>query len=1043
MSCVLEGLRQWPYVLEIAEKLCTGGRLCTIGHMLTGVIGLHVKIRDVFLQLEPTLLHDIVIQGAKAADMHSNYTSAAVAILSMPLPKDASIPSEVQNLFIRMFDHAAEEPSLDRIKPIHRMLQGMSTLLLGLLSSAVLLRLEEHIFSILRNVKGDNQSLSLYCLAIMNTISTAPDTRLGSFGCSYDTQELLASTQSNMSRWTPDAMRQFFTESKSQKTMHLVVCRAMWACKATTGETLDERMDSLLLANEVITAVPVHLREVWRKDNGLVVRKLEEKILAPDLGLELRFQALCFMMRLTEGGVHLATVMNSLRTIVSRPESMWLAYPSVGQVDLQLLADCGVFDQDTTLRTLQSIADFVTSAHAADILESSETLAQILRVLHEAILQEDSIAKGAMLALDVLSCGQKLQCLASLTNQSFDAALTASGRCHQAVQRARNGLVHELCKAFLTAALSARQSTYAIAPQTTSYLLQLYAASSQTSPQCCHVRQQYRAAHDRSLCVEAKSTPYHGSPNWREVLESQLQSRARSEQEALTTLFTRACADLESRCQNIERPLQDERDKRRLLEEEHERLNEAFATLETETTDQNIRFNVLETERDQCIDDLEAARKESGDLMRRVDALEMSLRHAKTDAENTVIEARKAREALELEHATACAKKEGEVEELQERFDFCDNELKRKIEGLELAQRDLQDSTSAAERFQGEIARLKTSADETHAMLDKLRGEANEATQKHRELEVQVQNSKDDLSTAQSSHQKELDRLSQQAEDKRAAVSSIHEKKIMDLTEQFKKTENTLIRQLEDLREESRSLQQNLSEQIEKRDTNLSERQKKVQTMLTHFRSLNIDITQLDKLSRKCAQKDKQIEEADAMRGNLMAAMGISGNLQQQLKMPHRPSRSSIAQAQQQEIDSQNDPTPPTPHSSDEVESQQPQLGASFASNISSTDSKSGPPPKRAKSGVRRAFKAPSPARPRLSAGAGPRSARVSVAGQRTVSRQPLLTMSANRSPRKSSAQTTPSKTMSKPVLDDLDESTFDGSELFAGTPGERMLDLE
>ena len=54
------------------------------------------------------------------------------------------------------------------------------------------------------------------------------------------------------------------------------------------------------------------------------------------------------------------------------------------------------------------------------------------------------------------------------------------------------------------------------------------------------------------------------------------------------------------------------------------------------------------------------------------------------------------------------------------------------------------------------------------------------------------------------------------------------------------------------------------------------------------------------------------------------------------------------------------------------------------------------------------------------------------------MKRQPLLDVGTNMSAKKAAIPKTPSKEAGG----DLDETTFDGSELFAGTPGVRMLDL-
>ena len=176
------------------------------------------------------------------------------------------------------------------------------------------------------------------------------------------------------------------------------------------------------------------------------------------------------------------------------------------------------------------------------------------------------------------------------------------------------------------------------------------------------------------------------------------------------------------------------------------------------------------------------------------------------------------------------------------------------------------------------------------------------------------------------------------------------------------------------------------------------------------------------------------------MRANLMAAMGLSGSLPNHTKLPLRPSRSSTAQTQHQDFDSHADPSPPTPFSGDDAEAQPLDVEGSFVSSVSSAESRSGPTPKRAR--PRRPFKVPSPAKPRLSTNASSYATRANILGHSTMKRQALLSVSANQRNMKIKGQTPPSKAHSMPVVNDLDESTFEGSELFAGTPGERMLDL-
>ncbi|KAK3707259.1 hypothetical protein LTR37_012260 [Vermiconidia calcicola] len=1014
-SCVLEGLRQWPYVLEIVEKLSG-----------------HIKIRDALLRLEPSLLHDLTLQAVKAGDAQSRYAAAAVDMLSTPLPKNIPMPADVQTLFVQMFDYAAKEPSVASIRPIHRILKGTGALLLGVLSSHVLLRFEQHLFDILRNIKGDhhfkgeNHALSLYCLVIMKTIATASSDQTKLSTSYYDTQELLASTEVTSSKWTPDAVQQFFTEAKSQKTMQLIVLQAMWACTATTGQCLDGRMENLVLANEVIDAVPSDLRASWRKANVMVVRKLEDKALAPSLEMELRLQALCFILRLTDVGIRPALVTDSLRQILVGPATAKIGLRDSREGDLECLVNGGVLNHNTTAVLVQNIVDFATNASSVEIVESWEAQSLILRHLNTAMTHEEIIAEGTMLALDVLSCGQKLQHLAQLIERAHagaDDGSTASA-CHHTLRRARNGLTHQLCKVFLTAALSCRQSTYSVGQATLSLLLELHASSAEMTQPCSHVRNAARVAHPTQPIMETGSTPADAPLDWRQALGSHFKSRARYEHEQIAAVFAKACGELEARCEDVEKPLRESHEERNALQRQYDELNQAYANLESEGIDRNIRVNALETERDQCMGDLDAARVEAESLVRRVEELELSLQAARASAQEAVEEARRASESAEMQHDAAMARKEEQLEDLQAQLHTSADDLNATTEELHRLKKDLRDAGFAVETANNEAHRLRTVSNEQQASIQELKTANDGATERRKHLEAELQSVRGEMSAALQAQQAKLGQIEEQARQNLAAAAESNGQKLAEMATMHNETCEKLTLELSELRNEYHREHEHHAVEIERRDIDLADKQKKI-----------------DRLNRKCEQKDNQIAEASAMRNNLMAAMGLNG-VQTQAKLALRPPRTSSAQTQQRDTDSQDDPSPPTPFSGDDVDTQQPDAKISFASsNASSAESRSGPTPKRPR--ARRAFKVPSPAKPRLSNTLTTRSARPSTVSQSTSKRQPLLSVSGNRLQRGGAAPKTPSNSAGKMMLDDVDESTFDGSELFAGTPGERMLDLE
>ncbi len=440
------------------------------------------------------MLRDVVAQAVRADDVHSSIVEAAVAMISAPLTHRMPMPADVQTLFVQVFDRAAADPSVATIKEVYSLLRGTPVQLVGILSGKVLVTLEEHIFGILRNIGGDTTPLGLYCLAILRVMLATPDEDFSFPVSSYDTQELLASTQHSSARWTPDAVRQFFEDSKAQRTLQLLVLRVMWACTSSTGDLLDERLESLRLANEIIDAVPQPLRDTWRKANHLLVRKLEEKALALDLDPTLRSQCLSFLLQLTKGGFCPSSVMDGLRAVVVRP-TMIINYCLVcPRSYVSQLISGGVFDQNTTTKCLQHIVDFATSATPDELVEASRSIQRLLQDLTEALSDCETVVESVMLALDVLSCGEKLQQLYRLLNTGVTVrqgrpASTSTPVCEVAAYNNFRAVVHCLCELFLTASLSQQQSSLSLSHSTKALLLSLFATSADERATCSHMRE--------------------------------------------------------------------------------------------------------------------------------------------------------------------------------------------------------------------------------------------------------------------------------------------------------------------------------------------------------------------------------------------------------------------------------------------------------------------------------------------------------------------------------------------------------------------------
>jgi hypothetical protein len=163
------------------------------------------------------------------------------------------------------------------------------------------------------------------------------------------------------------------------------------------------------------------------------------------------------------------------------------------------------------------------------------------------------------------------------------------------------------------------------------------------------------------------------------------------------------------------------------------------------------------------------------------------------------------------------------------------------------------------------------------------------------------------------------------------------------------------------------------------------------------------------------------------MRSNLMAAMGLGKMPQGSQSAKRRSTRSGANQSD----------------FFDNTESSVPNIDILGAARTTATqqsatqESQTAPSPKRARSRKSVASMAPPP-QPRIAG----RTTRTSTQGRSATQRQPLLAISGNSSPSKS-ANKTPRSSAMKGFNGDFDDTTFDGSEVFASTPGMKGRDAE
>jgi len=845
--CLLEGLQQWPYVLDIIIRLA------------------YVPaIRDALLTYEPNFLHDLLAQVFKTDDVQSKYASAAVAMLSHPPPDNFALPAEVQTLFLRLVDFAAQTPSSSTIRPLHRLLRGISTGLLGLLSDQVLRQFQDQLFGILRcsTIRGtqdaEDHCLALYCLAIMQQITSASEEHLLLNNSFYVTQELLASTQPVPSRWDANAMSEFFTGSgKAHKTLQLVVLRVLEACRNHAGSSLATSLETLSLANELVDAFPVDVRSSWCAANTATVLRLQQKALNANTDACLRLQALSFGQALDQSCV-LPQSREALQKMLVHPKRfVEVSYGADDYVWSRCILHS--LDQRTNKALIRNIIDYILDASPLEMIEGSGVLTSLLERLEGVTDETGDNVDGETTTYSEICPKSRLQALAASVSPANPTEVMNhnASPCYQRYLDARNKTVHALSSLLLRSILRTGQR---IPEQTTKLLLRVHASSVRNQPSCCHARPRPSTS---IAFIEQASTPLDSAPQWRELLRWQLQQQAQTNHENISKVFAHACADLEARCEGVEQPLHQEQESKAALQKEYDHLSASFAEAEAQALERTLQLSSLQEEKDQCMSELDDARTAVDQALGKIDHLQNHLQQVKLDAEAELAKSRRARETADMEHATTVAEKEAEIEELQEGFDMAHSALRQKTAELEQTRKGLEDFGAAKAELHVEAERLRGVSQEKQATIDRLGCEVRDAAGRCDDLESEVQGLRgasqekqatiyklegairdaagrfDDLTTemqslreeherARLAHEQHLQQIKDHSKEALQAANASHNETMDRLAAQHGEEVADVERKLHDAHEESRRLEEQHGVELAQRDERMAELREKV-----------------------------------------------------------------------------------------------------------------------------------------------------------------------------------------------------------------------
>lgn len=829
-GCLVQALQQWPYVLDIITKLCVAR-----------------DIRDALLQHEPTFLFNMV---ARAVDGDWQHRTASIAMLSHPLPRHITLPAATQNLFLGIVDHAAQQPSTSSIKPIYRLLKGGLGPLLGLLWHETLTQLERHFVHILREtICKEDQCLTLYCLAIMKAIITAANEDPSfSIAGSYETQELLASTP-NSPKWKPKGMQQYFTGGKANKTLHLIVLRVLWACRATAEDTIEQTVELLSLANELIAFMPDSTREAWCVENPIVVRKLHDK--ACQSGLEARVQlpAFAFICGLCRARNVPESMVDHLAALLCKPVSFSAELACGPEPAMAWFA--GVLNGVQLGEIIISITSFAARGESREVLKLAGTIVPVVERLKQSLKTHESVVDGALTALSSDFVAQDLTELRRLAKSKLDSGSLEGGACSTAVLSERKAIGHAICSLFLSAALTADHSQTDVASELYPPLVGTYALTVQNDSPCSH-----KAAAPRTHINLQQYSPvkaFQPGSNWQAGLGNHLQSRAQQDHSALSAFFSNVCADLERRCSEVEAPLREEQERRAELQQEYDNLYRAYTNLEDSKSRVTMRVDAVEGEKRECVQDLEQTKEANDQLLTRVEKLEIVLRDNQHQAREQLEKMNREFAHAEMDHATTLAKSEEHLEELETELANARAENREKQAANDQLINELTSSRTKEDTLEAELRDWRATDEEHKRVIDAAEKAKDELVSKCETLFADMEKMRESHASEQQAHGEEQARRERDSEEqagilKRKHADAVeqmqqgHEAEMTRVSTMLKSAQDESRRVQEELaqastmlasaQEESRRAQTESNAQVEKKDKKIAEYHKKVNISL-------------------------------------------------------------------------------------------------------------------------------------------------------------------------------------------------------------------
>lgn len=635
-----------------------------------------------------------------------------------------------------------------------------------------------------------------------------------------------------------------FGPRRAHKTLEFIAWKAVTACSEDPSLALDEALEGLQLSAIIAGAVKSSERDAWVTKNVTWMNKLHKKVLSPQIEPTIQAAALNFIFVLVgKKGIS--------RALMAQFEDHLLTTKNVSfsKEVISTYLECAepaaigrLFDKILNIAWLpQPVYDGVVLSYEVVAKLAEVMVEQIAIVPNIAVAILPSHPSEVLLESMRRCAGQNAPDVALSGSHAEESICNASIREKSAL---RGQVKILLLRAAVRIPRPLGESKYA---SVLDKLLDGYQVSSPHGV-CQHGKKPAKEITVVSL-FEAAGTPDTKtiSHNWRERLVDQMSRDTALRFDSIVRIMGDVCRDLESRCDEAERPLREERIKTQQVESEFTTAVAAIDQLREEAKTASHTRNSLTEENVLLQKQLNAIQEKHSELSAKFRDLEQEAEHSRSETKRIAsISAESSRERDLIYVATLRSKDEmlqqrteevsalkALASKIQEDLGAAESGFEEQVEeshrkdaiitmlnqalgkadtDARMKQDDLDSSRMAQEGLEIENHRIKEAMKETverdSGAIAELRAELEAAETSHQDLRKEHQelmaSTHAELLKATTSHQAEKASVRQQLQDIETRAKHDSEKNaqlIKDLEKGTKRLQRDLLKKARELTE--------------------------------------------------------------------------------------------------------------------------------------------------------------------------------------------------------------------------------------------------